>query len=265
MDQPQQRWPAPRVVFWLVAAVLLGWWQGPGYRRAFQPEFFPPGHWLFLPDWFQEWASAQNFLEGEPVYTPQEVTVERYLGLRRDPTDPYFLEVNAHPPGALFLALPLSGLPFADSYRFWNALSLAALAASLALIVRQLAFPVSPCDLLPLLVVLLLCWPLRHQMLHGQLSLVLLLLLTGVWAAAREGHLVWAGVLLGTAITVKRFETVAKFVQTQERYGPKRPEFCAGCRGVLLGMSRHLRQGAQVSESLVFSKESVPVAALNLH
>ncbi len=203
MDQLRWRWHKRHVLFWFFLAVLVGWWRGPSYVRAFRPAFFPGGHWLFLPDWFQEWASARNFLRGRPVYTPQEVTVELYLGLRRHPADPFFLEWNAHPPGAILLGLPLAGVEFAGALAVWNLLSLAALAASAVLIVRQLSLPFSPWDLLPATVVLLLCHPFWHQMVHGQLNLVLLLLITGAWAAARTGRLVCAGALLGTATAIK--------------------------------------------------------------
>ena len=87
----------------------------------------------------------------------------------------------------------------------WNVLSLAFLAASGWLIVHHLDLPFSPWDLLPTIALLLLCHPFWHQMVHGQLNLLLLLLLTGVWAADRSGHPRWAGTLLGLATAIKFF------------------------------------------------------------
>jgi hypothetical protein len=59
--------------------------------------------------------------------------------------------------------------------------------------------------LLPAITLLLLCHPFWHQMVHGQLNLLLLLLLTGVWLADRQGHPYWAGGLLGLATAIKLY------------------------------------------------------------
>jgi hypothetical protein len=57
--------------------------------------------------------------------------------------------------------------------------------------------------ILPAVSLLLLCHPFWHQMVHGQLNLLLLLLLTGVWAADRQGHPSRAGAFLGVATAIK--------------------------------------------------------------
>lgn len=205
MDSPSPRWQWRHVLLWLVLGGMVCWWRGPAFRRAFEPEFFPSGPLLFLPDFFQEWASARNRLNGLPIYTSQEVTLERYLGLRRNPADRFFIEHNAHPPTTVLLGMPFAGLDFADAFASWNVLSLAFLAASAGLIVRQLNLPFSPWDLLPAIVLLLLCYPFWHQMVHGQLNLLLLVLLTCAWAADRRGHPHWAGTLIGVATAIKLF------------------------------------------------------------
>jgi len=43
------------------------------------------------------------------------------------------------------------------------------------------------------------------QLFHGQWNLILLLLVTGAWAAERSGRPAWAGVLLGAATAIKLF------------------------------------------------------------
>jgi hypothetical protein len=50
-----------------------------------------------------------------------------------------------------------------------------------------------------------LCRPLLQQLIHGQLNLVLLLLVTGAWAADRSGRPGWSGVLVGAATAIKLF------------------------------------------------------------
>jgi hypothetical protein len=46
---------------------------------------------------------------------------------------------------------------------------------------------------------------LRQQLLQGQLNLVLLVLIVGVWWADRSGRPVWAGIFLGAATAIKLF------------------------------------------------------------
>ncbi|MBI1917916.1 MAG: DUF2029 domain-containing protein [Planctomycetes bacterium] len=205
MDRPLRRWFLRHVICWLTLAGFVVYWQGPHYVRAVRPDFFPSGYIFFLPDFFQEWASARNRLEGLPIYSPHRETVERYLGMKPNPADPCFIEYNAHPPPAVLLGLPFAGLDFADAFRAWNLLSLLALAAGAWLIVRELELPFVGWELLPVVVVLLPCQPFWHQMIHGQLNLLLFLLLTGTWVAARRGHPGMAGTFLGTATAIKLF------------------------------------------------------------
>src|SRR5713226_8664068 len=89
------RWRWHHITGWLLLAGVVIWWRGPSYLRAVRPDFIPDGPYIFLPDFFQEWASARNRLEGLPVYTPQEVTAARCLGLHRTPADTGFIEYNA--------------------------------------------------------------------------------------------------------------------------------------------------------------------------
>src|SRR5262249_14349123 len=175
------RAPRRSVFLWLLLAGLAVLWRGPSLAATLRPERYEDR--LLVPDFFQEWASARNRLTGLPVYTSQEEAFRRYLGLERRPDDHNFIRINAHPPPAVLLALPLAGLDFADAFTAWNLLSLAALAASVGLIVRQVPLP--GWSWLPILTLLVVGNPLHHQLLHGQLNLVLLLLLTGAWAADR--------------------------------------------------------------------------------
>src|SRR6266849_5031358 len=152
---PPNPWPVRRIILWWILMNLAIYLQGPSYLRAFRPDFFPPGYPLFLPDFFQEWASARNFLEGLPVYTSQEVTLERYIGIKRKPEDPRFIEYNAHPPTTVLLALPLAKLEFAHAFLIWNLVSLLALGLGSWLIVRHLNTPFTYWCLLPTITLLL--------------------------------------------------------------------------------------------------------------
>jgi hypothetical protein len=205
MEQTSRRWHWRHILLWVLLASFVCWWRGPDYRRAFAPKFYPPGHLLFLPDFFQEWASARNFFSAQPIYTPHEITLERYLGLKRPAHDPYFIELNAHPPPAVLLGIPFAALPFAVAFALWNVLSLFCLAASARLFTHCLNLPFAWWDLLPAAALLLLCHPFWHQMMHGQLNLLLLLMLTSAWAAERSGHGRLAGIIVGLATAIKLF------------------------------------------------------------
>src|SRR5437763_967461 len=82
---PANAWPAGRRWLWVTLAVVVCALQGPSFVRSLRP---PPDRGL---DFFQDWASARNRLEGLPVYTRHEVTAQRYLGLEVDTSDPFFV------------------------------------------------------------------------------------------------------------------------------------------------------------------------------
>jgi hypothetical protein len=161
-----------------------------------------------MTDFFQEWASARNFLEGLPIYTNHRVTIPRYLGRPGSDANDLFVEVNAHPPTSLVLAIPFGTLPYRDALLVWNLLSLAMMIASLVLVWRGLGIPFRPWSIFPVSALTLFCFPLLLHIHFGQLSLLILLLLTGVWAADRSDRPRLAGVLLGAAVTIKLFPGV---------------------------------------------------------
>jgi Glycosyltransferase family 87 len=113
--------------------------------------------------------------------------------------------VNAHPPTSVLLAVPFARIDFDHAFLAWNLGSLAALAASLVIVQRTLKVPFSAWSLARLSAMLLLCFPLWEQCRLGQLTLVLLLLITGAWAAERSGRPRLAAVLLGAATSIKLF------------------------------------------------------------
>ncbi|HMF14621.1 MAG TPA: glycosyltransferase family 87 protein, partial [Gemmataceae bacterium] len=198
--QPQPtKWPGWRIAWWALAATIALAWQG----RSLLRDMKPPGH--VVVDFFQEWASARNFLSGHPIYEPQRASCMRYLGCAPDGDSHFFLEINAHPPTTVLLGLPLARLDYPTAVFAWNLVSLAAVAASAWLVFRQLDLRLQPWMILPAAVFVLLCWPLRSHLAQGQLATVLLLLITGAWAADRSGRQTLAGTLLGAAAVLKLF------------------------------------------------------------
>src|SRR5262245_16263110 len=102
MHQTNGVWPRrwrPGYLWGLVAVAFF--FRGDELYKDLRPPVIGPR------DFFQEWASARNVVEGLPAYTPQDVTVTRYLGLPPpSPNNRWFIHYNAHPPVAVLLALP---------------------------------------------------------------------------------------------------------------------------------------------------------------
>lgn len=197
VDDPFGPWTAGRRLGWVLACVVVASVFLPRYVAAWNP---PPYQ---LIDFFQEWSSARNAASGRPVYAPVAEAVERYLGLQKVPDGSW--DVNVHPPSSVLLALPLQGFAYPTAFRIWNLVSLAALAASVWLVVRNLGIRLSVWSAFPAVLLFSICDPLFQQMLQGQLNLILLLLIVGVWTADRAGRPLLAGGLLGAAAAIKLF------------------------------------------------------------
>ncbi len=193
---PFNSWPKARPWIWAFLAVWIGLFQGPAFVRSLRPERDNG------VDFFQEWASARNVLEGLPVYMDLKDAVERHLGLQGAKIQ---VEVNAHPPTSVLLVTPLGYLDYPDAVLVWNLLSLANLPLTLWLICKALRLSPRAWSVFPALTLMLLCNPLRQQVTLGQFNLILLLLCVGVWVAARTEKAWLAGVLLGLATAIKLF------------------------------------------------------------
>ena len=180
----------------LVHAGSVGWlWLGPVWLKAMRPE---PDR---INDFYQDWGSAQNYRIGLPIYTHHATSVPRHLGLPSNPVPS--IEYNAHPPTSVLLALPLAEFSYPNAVLVWNVISLVALCASLKIVAGQLASPrmllLSAFALTPF------CHPIYGNIYQGQLTLILVLLVTAVWALERSGWSCTAGLLVGVAAAIKLF------------------------------------------------------------
>ncbi len=136
--------------------------------------------------------------------------MKRYLGW--EPARSWtVITVNAHPPTSVLLAFPFVGLDFPTAFLIWNLLSLLALGISILLLAKGLGIPISWSAIFSLVTISVLCNPLIEQLRQGQLNLVLLALITGVWACDRSGRQRTAGILLGTASAIKLFPALLVF------------------------------------------------------
>ena len=98
---------------------------------------------------------------------------------------------------------PLTGLDLPDAVLAWNLVTLAALLASLAIVAADL--PELKSLFLPVGVLLPFCLPIYGNFQQGQLTFVLVLLMTSAWALDRSGRPGAAGLLIGAAAALKLF------------------------------------------------------------
>jgi alpha-1,2-mannosyltransferase len=180
---------------WLILGLWGCLWLGPLCVEAMRPDL---GR---VNDFFQDWGSARNYLLGLPVYTHHAISVPRHLGMPFDSVTT--VEYNAHPPTSILLALPLARLDYPDAVLAWNTISLAAFLASLVIVAAVL--PVPKTLFLPALALLTFCHPLYGNLYQAQLTLLLVLLVTAIWALERSGRSSAAGLVLGAAAAIKLF------------------------------------------------------------
>lgn len=184
-------------LLWTAAACALAVTHGPAFLASFD------GTSPYIPDFFQEYASARNWAEGLPVYSYHAVSIPRYLGSAMAPNSP--VVINAHPPTSVLLALPFVKLDFEAAFRLWDFTMLGMLIASGLLVARGLKLQVSAWSLPAIVALMLAGFPFWDQVHQGQLNPLLLLLITGTWLADRSGRPRLAGTLLATAAAIKLF------------------------------------------------------------
>ncbi|MGL5097861.1 MAG: glycosyltransferase family 87 protein, partial [Planctomycetia bacterium] len=199
-------WPLPIILVWQAVALFVVAVQGPGFVQKFDYDVRTDGP----NDFFQEWASTQNFYLGRPIYTMQTRALEDFTSFRAPTDQVYLLKYNAHPPASVLATLPFAGrepsdAAFRRAFRWWNVASLACLGVAGWLLFRGLRLSIPIALVLPAVALLLLSGPFRQQFNQGQWNAVLLLLLTTAWQSDRTGRPLLAGAALGTAVALKLF------------------------------------------------------------
>jgi Glycosyltransferase family 87 len=184
------------VAVWVGAAALLVV-EGPRFVDSLRPE---PQQGV---DFFQDWSSARNWVDGLPIYTDMVIAAARYLQRMPGPDENIAIAKNSHPPSSVLLTIPFAWFDYPNATLVWNVLSLVSLGVAGWLIARQLGLRLAARWLVPAIALLLTCNPLRHQVHMGQINGMLLLLLIATWVAERSGRACLAGGLLGTATVIK--------------------------------------------------------------
>jgi len=154
-------------------------------------------------DFFQEWSSGREWLEGRSAYPNLERAAPRLLGMPLR-VRPETVRVNAHPPASLLLGLPFALVSYPLSAEIWRFISLGLILVSVVVMGRW-SGPAAPGHApLPVAAILLVTsGPLCLTIFQGQLNAVLLACLVGAWQAYQKQRMKWAGIFLGIAGAIK--------------------------------------------------------------
>ena len=76
------------------------------------------GQRIIVPDFFQDYASARNVLEGRPAYTDHNAVARNYLNREVGHLPTFTL--NAHPPGSIPVFLPFALVGFTAAFAGWG-------------------------------------------------------------------------------------------------------------------------------------------------
>jgi hypothetical protein len=154
----------------------------------------------------QDYLAARNLRAGASIYRPFAQDEMESLGISVN--SEYSMVANAHPPGAIWMFVPLSWLPFGTVAVLWTLLCAGLMVGCVVLIVRELELPLSTLDAL-ILGGLLINWrPLVYHWLYGQLNIVVLACCLAGWVAARRGRDGLAGLAVGVSVLIKAYPAI---------------------------------------------------------
>lgn len=190
-------WSAARKILWIFLFLFVIVLFALGNIRALRPA---DGQVL---DFFKEWAAVKNWSVGMPVYSNQNLAIEKHLNASLSDSGSFFDPYNTHPPSANLISLPFFFLSYQDAHLAWNLVSLGMLCLSLVWIVKGLELRLSGWSILALFTLLVLSDPLQQTLFQGQPNLLLTLLIVGAWRAGKSGNSFVSGICLGLATAVK--------------------------------------------------------------
>ena len=156
-------------------------------------------------DFVQFFVSARAVLDGESLYAPLLMSdIGMVPPEGRDPKEA--LHPNLNPPLLAVLLAPISTFGIPAAYAIWTGVSLGCGLLACAWISRAVR-PAGATDaaLVWFWLAVLVYYPTHSALMLGQVTFVLMALVTGAWMAARGRHDRTAGILLGIALNLKLF------------------------------------------------------------
>jgi Glycosyltransferase family 87 len=169
-------------------------------------ESFLPGQ-LYKKDFMSPYLMAKAMLAGvDPYQTLPELAAKLIQITGDNPfagPAPHLNHPTPHTPFMGLASLPFALVGYETAAALWLIVELVCLAASLALLMRWWGSPVKASNAALLLIAALGWVPVVEDLWFGQVTLCLLLLLTGAWLALRDGKDAPGGALLGGLIALK--------------------------------------------------------------
>ena len=154
---------------------------------------------LHMNDFGKFYYSARLFLEGRDMYGPSPATAIPVSATEVG----QFLNMN--PPHFHLAILPFALLAPDRALQAWIVVNLAAFLVSLWIITRELGLVWSPSRALWVALGVLVFSSTGAVVVTGQLTFLLMLMMTLAWRAARRGHLIAAACWLGVLTSIKPF------------------------------------------------------------
>jgi len=157
---------------------------------------------VYEKDFKQDYLLARAVQEGASPYEPLDVLAARYLP---DALPYSYSHSGGHPPFAAALLAPLGLVDYVTAARIWLLLELALVPVVVILVGLAHGRSFSPPTILFACGLFVLWFPTTAEMLYGQLTLPLAVLLLASWLCFKRGHPRLAGVLVGLATGLKLF------------------------------------------------------------
>jgi hypothetical protein len=163
------------------------------------------------------YMSTKYFWEGKDIYTPTPVDMPETLVdeiMKKLPKDDVktskprreTLHPNLNPPFQTLLLAPLGLISYKRAFLFYSFLSLLSGLVAIIMIFTEIAPNKHEMKtLLGSMVIILYYFPTWTNIVYGQFSLILLLIITLAWIAARTGRDGICGICFGLAMSLKLF------------------------------------------------------------
>jgi len=156
---------------------------------------------VYRKDLLQDYLAARAVMDGKDPYQPMTVLRAAYLKGVVGALE--FPHPTPHPPPAVLLTLPLGLTTYPRAAAAWLFLEYFLLVGCAVLVARRVMGKESKGAPLALAVLSLATCPVRNDLVLGQISVVILALVTGAYLALTVRREVLGGLLLGAAVSLK--------------------------------------------------------------
>jgi hypothetical protein len=163
---------------------------------------------VYDKDFVQEYVLARAIADRAAPYAPVQDLAARYIAAQPDQplTSGMGVELSLptpHPPPVGLLFLPFALVDYRTAAWMWFGIELGLLVISVVLLGHEVGLRPSWLRAAPVALVLIGWTPVRQELLLGQLSMLLLMLLAWAWLSMQSDRPIRTGLLLGVALAIK--------------------------------------------------------------